>query len=285
MASHWVGFTFPGMIEEPRLVRRKHELLEPAPWARRQPAHVIGDLHQRHRHAAQRPHRRDHGVERSLGGELVGRGLERHPRELGDLRGDLLGETWGCVEPRSDRRAAGGEATETSPCCARMFDIASPSCAAHPDHSSPTVSGTASSRCVRPIFTTSFHRLGLRLDDPREPLELRQEVPFELEHRGDVHRGRERIVRRLTHVDVVVGVYRRLAPQLAAEQLDGAVRDDLVDVHVRLRARAGLPDVERELGVELPRDDLVGRRARSRPPSTPAGARPSALTSAAAFFT
>jgi hypothetical protein len=36
-------------------------------------------------------------------------------------------------------------------------DSAAVSCRAYPDHSCPTVSGTASSRCVRPIFTTSRH--------------------------------------------------------------------------------------------------------------------------------
>ena len=50
-----------------------------------------------------------------------------------------------------------------------------------------------------------------------------------------------------------------LLPRLAAGELDGAVRDHLVDVHVRLRAAAGLPDAERELVVVLAGDHLVGR--------------------------
>ena len=49
------------------------------------------------------------------------------------------------------------------------------------------------------------------------------------------------------------------AAHLAAGQLDRAVRDDLVDVHVGLRARAGLPDAQREVVVELAGDHLVGR--------------------------
>src|SRR5205807_4030130 len=35
------------------------------------------------------------------------------------------------------------------------------------------------------------------------------------------------------------------------EQLDGPIRQDLVDVHVRLRARPGLPDIERKMVVKL----------------------------------
>ena len=47
----------------------------------------------------------------------------------------------------------------------------------------------------------------------------------------------------------------RSPPASSMARLD----DDLVGVHVALRARAGLEDDERELGVELARDDLVGR--------------------------
>ena len=51
---------------------------------------------------------------------------------------------------------------------------------------------------------------------------------------------------------------RLLRSQLAARQFDGAVGDDLVDVHVGLRAAAGLPDAQRELVVEFAGDDFVG---------------------------
>ena len=77
----------------------------------------------------------------------------------------------------------------------------------------------------------------------------------------DVHGGRKGVVRRLAHVDVVVRMHRRLGAELAAEQLVGAVGDDLVDVHVGLGAGAGLPDHQREMVVELAVDDLVRRRA------------------------
>jgi hypothetical protein len=64
------------------------------------------------------------------------------------------------------------------------------------------------------------------------------------------------VVRRLAHVDVVVGMDRLLEP-IAAEHLDGAVGDHLVGVHVGLGARAGLPDDEREMIVELAVDHLL----------------------------
>ena len=40
---------------------------------------------------------------------------------------------------------------------------------------------------------------------------------------------------------------------------DGAIRDDLVGVHVALSAGAGLPDAEREVGVEFSCDDFISR--------------------------
>ncbi|MNL18942.1 hypothetical protein D3C87_1401150 [compost metagenome] len=75
---------------------------------------------------------------------------------------------------------------------------------------------------------------------------------------GDVHRRGKAVVGRLAGVDVVVRVNRLLAADLAAQQLDGAVGDHFVEVHVGLRARAGLPDRKRELGRPLAGDDFLG---------------------------
>ena len=76
--------------------------------------------------------------------------------------------------------------------------------------------------------------------------------------RRDVHGRRKRVIRRLRHVDVVVGMNRLLRSHFAAGDFDGAVGDDLVHVHVGLGAAAGLPDAQRELVVELAGDDFVG---------------------------
>ena len=73
-----------------------------------------------------------------------------------------------------------------------------------------------------------------------------------------VHGGGEAVVRRLAQVDIDVAMYRRLRPKRAAQQLDRPVREDLVEVHVRLGARARLPNVKREVFVELAGDHLVG---------------------------
>jgi hypothetical protein len=60
----------------------------------------------------------------------------------------------------------------------------------------------------------------------------------------DVHRRRKHVVRRLAPIDVVVRVDETAFAARPAEKLRGAIGEDLVDVHVGLRARARLPDGE-----------------------------------------
>ena len=72
--------------------------------------------------------------------------------------------------------------------------------------------------------------------------------------RRDVHGRRERVVGRLRHIDIVVRVQ-----QLFARNFIAAVGNNLVAVHVRLCAGAGLPDDEREIVQKLAGNDLVRR--------------------------
>ncbi len=60
-----------------RLVVRQLQFAEAAARAGREPAHVVGDLHQRDGKAAQPGGRPHHGVQGALGHELVGGGDER----------------------------------------------------------------------------------------------------------------------------------------------------------------------------------------------------------------
>src|SRR5437868_5460001 len=83
--------------------------------------------------------------------------------------------------------------------------------------------------------------------------------PTNTTNTSGVHHGGEGVVGRLTVVDVVVGVDRLPGADRAAGELDGAVGDDLVGVHVGLRATAGLEHHQRELPVELAVDHLLRR--------------------------
>lgn len=63
----------------------------------------------------------------------------------------------------------------------------------------------------------------------------------------------------LAFVDMVIGVDRILAPELASEDLDGSVTNHLVDVHVSLSPRSGLPHHQREVVVQFASNDLKQR--------------------------
>ena len=98
--------------------------------------------------------------------------------------------------------------------------------------------------------------LGLLVEGVAQLTHARVHV-VQLGNDRDVHGGGEGVVRGLAAVHVIVGVNGGLGTHLAARDLDGAVGDDLVSVHVRLRARTGLEDNQREVVVELAGDDLV----------------------------
>ena len=53
IASHWVGLTLPGMIEEPGSFWGSLQFGEPGSGSGGQPAHVVGDLHQGHSEPAE----------------------------------------------------------------------------------------------------------------------------------------------------------------------------------------------------------------------------------------
>ena len=63
--------------------------------------------------------------------------------------------------------------------------------------------------------------------------------------------------------DVVIRVNRCLRSQDPARQFDRPIGNDFVDVHVGLRARAGLPDPQGELAGEACHRSLRPRPARS----------------------
>lgn len=89
------------------------------------------------------------------------------------------------------------------------------------------------------------------LEGVAEVLERGQQGVLQLEHGGNVHDGREGVVGRGGHVDMVIRVDGLLGAHRAAQDLNRAVGDDLVGVHVGLRARTGLPDDQREVVEQL----------------------------------
>ena len=90
--------------------------------------------------------------------------------------------------------------------------------------------------------------LGLAREGALELLQRGQQLVLGDVERGEVHGGGKDVVGGLAEVDVVVGVHA----------LAGERGDDLVGVHVRGGAGAGLEDVDRELRVVLAGGDRGG---------------------------
>ena len=200
--------------------------------------------------------RKDHGVVRGESLELVRRGFERKLRDRGDARRNHFSESLRRVEAGADGRAALGELHQGGQ---RRFDARD----AIVDLLGVTREFLAERQRRRVLRVRAADlddvRPGLRLVVQRLvqfPQRGKQAV-HDFLRAGDVHRRRIRIVRRLAHVDVIVRMDRLFRAHLAAKHLDGAVRDDFVGIHVRLRAGARLPDDEREMVVELAVHDFL----------------------------
>src|SRR5256714_11848314 len=242
-----------------RLVLRQNQFAYPGARPRREPAHVVRDLHERAREGLQSAAGEDYLVVRRQSRELVRVRLEGEARQLGYLRGGALGELRVRVESRADGGAADGEVVESGQSHLQTLDVAF-----EQGGPAPELLADRERRRVLQVRAPD-------LDDVAELARLRVnrvaqasdfgDEPVYLLGGGDVHGGGERVVRRLRHVHVVVRVDGPLAPQLASGDFNRAVRDDLVGIHVGLRATARLPDAEGEVFVQAPLDHLV-RRAR-----------------------
>ena len=257
MASDCVGLTLPGMIDEPGSF--SGIVISPMPLRGPggQPAHVVGDLHQRAGERAQRGAGGHQGVVGGEGRELVRRRHERAARLLRHLARREVAELRVRVEAGADRGAADRQLVEARDRLAHDAEAV-----VELGHPAADLLAERDRRRVLQVRAADLDDVGVRLGLGRQRVaqlpDRRQQHVLELLDHRDVHRGREGVVGRLPAVDVVVRVDRLLRAQLAAGQLDGAVRDDLVRVHVRLRAGAGLEDDQREVVVEVAADHLVG---------------------------
>ena len=173
------------------------------------------DLHARRREHARRAARRDDRVVTGERRELVGRGAEREPRELGDLRRDARRPLGMRVEPGADGGAAEREVEQALLRLVELLlgerELRGP--AAH-------LLTERERRRVHQVRAPDLHdvreRLALLRDRRAEARDRRHEPMRDARGRRDVHHRREHVVRRLRHVHVVVGMDRAL--RLAAER-------------------------------------------------------------------
>ncbi|EMA65853.1 30S ribosomal protein S5 [Halorubrum kocurii JCM 14978] len=250
------GVDLPGHDRGAGLVLGLLDLAEPVARAGGEEAEVVGHLVHAARDRAERAVRLGHRVVGGLRLEVVLRLAERRPGLVGDVLGGELRELGVGVEAGPDRGAAEGELAEVRLNALGALDplrgLGAVAAELLPEPDGGRVLE------VRPAgLDDAVERRLLRLQLGVERFERRHEVLLDGLERRDVHRGRDHVVRGLPVVDVVVRVDDPVA-DLRARDLGGAVGDDLVGVHVRGGARAGLEHVDGELVVVLARDDLVG---------------------------
>ena len=118
--------------------------------------------------------------------------------------------------------------------------------------------GTASIMWVRPDFEDVMKLFAFFLQRGDEAVERGIEL-LQFEQRRQTHGGRKDVVGGLPVIDVIVGMNVLVLAKCSAQQLGGAVGDDLVAVHVEADARTGLEDVHDEVLVPLALLDFLGR--------------------------
>jgi hypothetical protein len=239
------------------LVLGQLELGETAAGAGAEEADVLGDLEEGDREGVELAVGLDDGVVGGEGLELVGCGDELGAGHLGDLLGNALGEALEAVQAGTDGGSTLGQHAQTGKgrldalnAVLELGNVARELLAEGQGSSVLQVSATN--------LDDLLECLALGLDGVLEGDQRRQERLLEVENGGDVHDSGEGVVGGGAHVDVVVGVDRLLAAHGAAENLNGAVGNDLVGVHVGLGAGAGLPDDQREVVDQLERGNLLG---------------------------
>ena len=194
---------------------------------------------------------------RRKGRELVGMGAEGKSREFGDLSGRALREFGMRVQSRAHCGSSDGQVVEAverlSQSSYVTFEQAGPAAKFLPECQRYSVlqMSAADLDHIR-IFA------GLRANRFVHLLYGRNECVLYPFGRRNMHRGREGVVGGLREVDVIIRMDRLLRSHHSARELNGAVGDDLVDIHIGLRAAARLPDAQGKLVVPLARDHLVG---------------------------
>ena len=228
---------------------RQPDFVEAGRRARGEQTEVVGDARQRDRRRADRSR------------EVGGIGLALHAFEK--VVGRVQSQPGQFAEPRDHARMVFGMGVEAG-AGGRPADAQPPQALGRSRH---TVAVAPHRLGVSAELLTEAHRhrvlqvRAARLDDAVEldglglervgqSVERGQQF-VEAPERAEANRGRDRVVRRLRHVDVVVRPGDVLAT-LAAELLRREVGDHLVGVHVVRGAGAGLERVDHEHRVPLP---------------------------------
>ena len=241
----------------PRFVFRQPQLAQATAGAGAQVANVLGDFEEGAREGVERAGALHEGVVGGEGFEFVGRGGEGGAGHFGDLGRDGAVEAGEGVEAGADGGAALSQETQVGE---GGFDAGEGvgelggvggEFLAEGERGGVLEVGAAD-------FDDGGEVEGFLVQGVAEVEEGGEEGLGQFEHGGDVHHCWEGVVGAGGHVDVVVGVHGGFAAFGTTEELDGAVGDDFVGVHVGLRSGAGLPDYEGEVVDQVEGGDFGG---------------------------
>ncbi len=193
---------------------------------------------------------------RGQGIELVRAGAEgktgKVRRRLAEGRVEALGR----VDARSDGSAALGQFVDLRQRLVQALNVLAGLMSIGPEFGTQ-----AQRRRILKVGAADLDHvvegLGLFQQHRFHPFQGWQQAVMAFDRQGDVHGRRHRIVGRLRHVDVVVRMDGIFGAEDAAQDLDRPVGDDLVQIHVGLGARSGLPDGQGEMIVPLAFGDLA----------------------------
>ena len=253
------GVDLAGHDAATRLVLRQVELTETATRAAAEVTDILGNLGQRAGKSVEASMSLNNGIVGGKSLELVGSGLELGAGHLADLLSNSLGEALEGVNTSANCGTALGEQAQVGQGALDALDAV-----VELGNVAGELLGKGQGSGILQVRTSNLDDLlGLKVVDLglksiAQAVKGGEELVLDLEDGSDVHDGREGVVGGSGSVDVVVGVDGLLATHLAAEDLNGTVRDDLVGVHVGLGAGAGLPDNEGEVVEELAIGDLLG---------------------------
>lgn len=251
------GVNLAGHDGRARLVLGEDQFTKTAAGTGSKVTDVLGNLEQRAGQGVQGTGSLDNRVVGGQNLELVGGSLELGAGQLGDLSSDSLVEALEGVQTSTDGGTTLSQVAEVGDASLDTLNVAV---------ELSDVAGELLTEGERggvlQVSTTDLddlvELLNLDLESIAQAPQGRQEGVLQLHNGSNVHSGREGVIGGGGHVDVVVGVDGLLGALLAAQDLNGAVGDDLVRVHVGLGTGTGLPDDEGEVVHQLALRNLGG---------------------------
>ena len=238
-----------------RFVRRDGELTEAGSWPTCQEAKVVSDLHAVHRKSFESAMSENEVIASGQCIEFIFLRYERKACFFGDLSRYSGAEVFRRIETGTDSGAADGKPKKIF---FRCFDHM----LALFEHGRPSGDFLSEGERYGVLYMCAadlddVHVFFALLVEGRDQFgERLVETAVQDRNGRNVHSGREGIVRRLRHVDVII----RVDACLAADSFElriRDVRDDFIHVHIALRAGACLIHDEREFAVPLAGEDLV----------------------------